>query len=236
MSHFPACYNLNQAIEEPEVIGVIASNVYDKLESGWQTGCQAPYVPNNTYYSYPANYGSQYDVASPAAGCYDATVQPAVTPQDVTQVAVVGGVAALLLGDNPNLSSIQIRDQIRNGADKVGGYNYTGPLQHSTELAAGRINCINSYLGWALNSNAMDPVAEIVKIGSDNNSWVLLFKKEASEDFDGLLLDLRGNQLKKMSIPKGALTYRISKDEISTGIYFIRLHSSKSSMVFKISK
>ncbi|MBK8144163.1 MAG: S8 family peptidase [Bacteroidetes bacterium] len=236
MSHFPACFNLDINNKEPEVIGVIASNVYDKLESGWQGGCQTPYVPNNTYYSYPANYGSQYDVASPAAGCYDATVQSGITPQDVTQVAVVAGVVALLLGDNPYLSSIQIRDQIRSGADKVGGYNYTGPLQHSTEFAAGRINCMNSYLGWALHSNSLTQTDDLVKIATYSNSWELLFKKQTAEDYDGLLLDMSGNLIKKMKIPKGVQNYGISNIEISTGIYFIKLQSSKSSVVLKISK
>ncbi|MBC9930103.1 S8 family serine peptidase [Chitinophaga qingshengii] len=104
-------------------------------------------VPGNTGY----NPWSDYDIVPPAIGeqlpsagtNFNAyTGRFGGTSAACPQVAAL---AALILSVNPNLTQLQVYNNITGSADKVGGYNY-GSTGASFETGYGRINAYQALL------------------------------------------------------------------------------------------
>jgi hypothetical protein len=82
-------------------------------------------------------------------------------PADGTSYSapIVSGVIALMLSVNPCLTPEQVKDILKQTADKVGGYNYEwNPenLGHSKELGYGRINAYEAVLMAQQTGSAYD--------------------------------------------------------------------------------
>ncbi len=244
ISQYPAKYNWNQTPGEPEVIGVIASNMYDKLEDGRLNPCFATYVPNVVNYAYPSNFGAQYDLAAPSASFFSTAgssdinrLQTSAGTQDADGVAVVAGVAALLLHAKPNQTFIELRDRLRGGADKVGGYTYSGFLNHSNELAAGRINCEKAALHWPVNLNeAPKKKSAFAWVSNYEGKWLLQFSQPLQGASHLSLFDVHGRLLRREAIQKGIQKYELSANYLAAGMYLIRIECGLESFSLKAIK
>lgn len=74
--------------------------------------------------------------------------------------AIATGVAALILSKNPCLSNTDLREILKNSADKVGGYDYDWSVEkpgHSIELGYGKIDAHEAIL------MASDPITDITQ-------------------------------------------------------------------------
>ncbi|MEM6264072.1 MAG: S8 family serine peptidase [Bacteroidota bacterium] len=222
---YPAAY--------PETISVIASNPEDELKTigdGWIFSSTTDFA---------ANYGSQYDVAAPGAEVV--AVQPRnVAPSNSaniairlpdpkpTSVGVVGGIAAMMLEKTPTLIWNQVKDGIRNGAEKV-TYTYTNGI--SNEFGFGRVNCANSLA----NIVAIDPGLNLVKRITVNNPVIDYLRtsyefREPVENGQVALVDLMGRELVSQPLynpMSGEL--EIYSGNLSPGVYMLLYleHSNK---------
>ncbi len=245
LSQFPARYNWNGSPLEPEVIGVIASNEYDKLQEGYRDhyNCIVPCIGGGiTQDAFPSNFGSQYDIAAPGTNMfwapYGNTWMDRWTrkSQDGDMVAIVAGVVALLLEDKFHQGFLEMRDRLRSGADKVGGYNYLPPLMHSNALAAGRINCLNSLLGWPLSTSTIKDENQTISIIHNPENWDINFDGLTIGEFVGTLYDMNGSVINKFTINNGVQSYSLSHKNLSAGLYIINLSNSKNTFTIKALK
>ena len=172
-------------------------------------------VSTTKNYAYPSNFGTQ----------------------DADGVAVVAGVAALLLHAKPNQTFIELRDRIRGGADKVGGYNYTGFLNHSNELAAGRINCEKAALHWPVGmQEAETRDTELISVRHNAEEWIIFFSDPNIFPRQFRLFDMRGAELMQGTIPSNSTSYKISNNHLSNGIYLLQVQTGEKFLPFKVAK
>ncbi|MCP4902240.1 MAG: S8 family serine peptidase [bacterium] len=92
-----------------------------------------------------SNHGPDVEVSAPGSSIYTLDLNDGYGSTSGTSFAapLTSGVAALMLSTNPDLTNVQIRQLLKDTADKVGGYDYNwDPAMpgHSYELGYGRVN------------------------------------------------------------------------------------------------
>ena len=92
-----------------------------------------------------SNYGEDLDISAPGTSIYTTDIPNTYGPTGGTSFSspIVSAVVALMLDVSPDLTHEEIRQILRDTADKVGGYNYNwSPSMpgHSKELGYGRVN------------------------------------------------------------------------------------------------
>lgn len=92
-----------------------------------------------------SNYGPDLEIAAPGSSIFMLDLNDGYASSSGTSFAapVVSGVVALMLAVSPGLNEEQVRQILKDTADKVGGYNYNwNPAMpgHSQELGYGRVN------------------------------------------------------------------------------------------------
>ncbi len=245
VSKYPAKYNLNILTSEPEVIGVIASNRYDKLEKGEGMACNTSYIPNSINYAYPSNYGSQYDVAAPVSGMLFAPEGnswfytrgeswSSGIKQSADAVAITAGVAALILETNVGLKDDQIQRKIRDGADKVGGYTYGGLLNKSVELAGGRLNCLNAFNHNGAPQGVGTIEMKNIKLAYTTNRWSIDYLEKNSRNIQYTVYNILGCVIETNKTTNQFI--EIDNTQYALGIYFIKLSSNTSNITLKVIK
>jgi Subtilase family len=239
-SMYPAKYRLDEgpSYREPEVIGVITSDRYDKLEVG-ENNVQQPFLDGFANTTYPANSSSTYDVAAPGYPFWSTYGLAGFTrdneagqEQDGNTIAVVGGVVALVLEANTLVSDVEMMNIIRDAADKVGGYTYNSIAPYkSPELAGGRINCqraLNKILAIAPTSTKNNIQATVV----DNiNNWQIILNNNTSVQYE--LINNVGQVVSKNNLCK-TNNFTVSKDNLSTGIYYLKMKNENSYTTLKL--
>lgn len=100
---------------------------------------------------YLSNAGQGLFVTAPGININSTILNDRYLPLDGTSFAtpMVSGTVALMLSINPCLTNVQIKDILKNTANKVGGYNYninSNDPGHSQELGYGRLNSYQAVL------------------------------------------------------------------------------------------
>ncbi|MDX2249222.1 MAG: S8 family serine peptidase [Bacteroidia bacterium] len=220
--HYPAAYN-------EYVLGVIGSTPEDELKTYLDD-----WTPTNAP-SFGANYGTIYDVASPGTfitGLWkDGSSSTYESFQDPTwgSVVVAGGVAAMIVEDAPTLKASQIRNKIRNGADKV-TYTYTNGV--SEEFAHGRINCENSLEAsiWntSIGKKLLDWQGSVLLFESDESVLEIQFELPSSENrAKGFIYLINGQLIKEFTMKGEEGVIDISFGEFPNGTYLLRVIGEK---------
>lgn len=98
-----------------------------------------------------SQHGPDLDFSAPGSSIYTLDLNDGYLVTSGTSFAapLVSGVVALMLSVNPSLTNTQIRQILRDTADKVGGYNYDWNMSlpgHSFELGYGRVNAHEAVL------------------------------------------------------------------------------------------
>jgi len=92
-----------------------------------------------------SQHGPLLEVSAPGSSVLTLTTGNSTTVTSGTSFAapLTSGIVALMLGANPGLTNAEIRQILKDSADKVGGYDYnwSGAMPgHSQELGYGRVN------------------------------------------------------------------------------------------------
>ncbi|TDR14638.1 S8 family serine peptidase [Marinicella litoralis] len=92
-----------------------------------------------------SQYGPNLEIAAPGVDILTTTIGSAYVSMTGTSFSapMTSGVAALVLSRNPMLTHVQVREILRNSADKVGGYDYDYDVDfpgRSLEFGYGRLN------------------------------------------------------------------------------------------------
>ena len=132
--------------------------------------------------------------------------------------------SALLLENFPGLSDLDFMAKIRDGAEKVGGYTYTGLNNKSTELAGGRISCINSLNASPLDiKNENKNIQSFVKIIQDINDWNLLFVNNFNK-LEYKIFNNLGQLIENGKINNSTKNIQINHTRLAKGIYYLQLN------------
>jgi len=242
---YPASYNFENDAwgKYPEVIGVITSNRWDHLEVG-EYMCGDPFMLGNDFnMRWPANYSSEYDVAAPGGPFYSTYGHNGYMDnyeygayQDANSIAIVGGVAALMLESKPLQYDDEMLKRIRDGADKVGGYLYTGFFNKSTELAGGRINCSNSK---NFNPTSIKDVknenlyAELI---NKEENWMINFESAPTNNLSYEIFNNIGQLISNSKSINFTKSISINNQNFASGIYYIKISIDNKLIVLKAIK
>lgn len=116
-----------------------------------------------------SNYGYKIDICAPGVNIYSTWVNSGYTSSSGTSMAapVVSGVAALVLSQFPNLTALQIGEQLKNTADSI--EYLASNADYRGFLGSGRVNLFK-----ALNASS-NPALQITQHQfSDNNDNVFI--------------------------------------------------------------
>jgi serine protease len=116
-----------------------------------------------------SNYGYKIDICAPGVNVYSTWVNSGYTSSSGTSMAapVVSGVAALVLSQFPNLTALQIGEQLKNTADSIEYLSSNSDFVGY--LGAGRVNLFRAL---SLSNN---PAVQITQHQfSDNNDNVFI--------------------------------------------------------------
>lgn len=91
-----------------------------------------------------SNYGSYIDVCAPGSAIYATYFDDTYSAQSGTSMAspITAGAAALVKSAYPNLSGLQLGEQLRINADNI--YSLSGNASYQGMLGSGRINLFNA--------------------------------------------------------------------------------------------
>ena len=237
----PAKYNYNIFPGEGEVIGVIGSTMFDKLEKGQDHICFPTYTSVGAGYAFPVNYGLTYDLAAPTSAFFSTQGVGGVyrwgnSNQDCDEIGIVAGVAALLLELKPNQSAIDMKNRLNSGADKVGGYTYGGLLNKSTELASGRINCLKASQVAPTRISHVSESDLNATIANGSNCWILNLMIPSSLSLKYSVYTVEGKVIQKGNILKDSKTTTIDNTILSEGLYLITISDNTETITLKATK
>jgi len=139
---------------------------------------------------------------------------------------IVAGIASMLLQKNPNLSYTEVRDLIRNGADKVrpATYNYNmfpGFPGYNNEMFYGRVSCINS-LNQVLDIEQKTLQKLTIQHISEND-YVLILPH--SQDFQNVkIVNALGQIVWDKKINPNEYQLEFSLEAFSSGLFFLNLY------------
>lgn len=113
-----------------------------------------------------SQHGPNVEISAPGTSFLTLTLNDGYASTSGTSFSspIVSGIAALMWSLNPNLLNTEIRQTLRDSADKVGGYNYNwSPTMpgHSFELGYGRVNA---------EAALMSVLNDIFEDGFENNA------------------------------------------------------------------
>jgi subtilisin family serine protease len=141
-----------------------------------------------------SQFGSELDVVAPSSGGgqgitttdrmgadgYDASNYTSTFGGTSSATPLVAGIAAVIIADNPALTAAEVRTILREGADEIGPYAYSG--NRNDFYGYGRVNLFNSLCpdsdgdGYTTCANdcddgnpAINPSASEVCDNKDNN-------------------------------------------------------------------
>lgn len=139
-----AAGNASEAVSfpgnQPNILAVSASNEFDEFKTeASQDG--------ETWWG--SNFGPEIDIAAPGVHnlTTDISGSNGYSSTDYTifngtssATPIVAGAAALVLSANPELTEQEVREALKNGADKVGGFPYVNG--RNDQFGFGRLNVL----------------------------------------------------------------------------------------------
>lgn len=230
-SHFPA--NL------PNVIGVGWTNPEDYRSSYTAIGTGGGWTTNpgqgSTYG--PPEYN--YDVVAPGELIMTTNLSSAGSSYSVTlgssfSSPIVASIAAMILEKNPTLTWYEVRDLIRNGADKVHpelyDYNmFSGTPGYNNEMFYGRVSCINSINQTTLSTPQSEKPIQLTIINMGEYRY-LIFIPESGENQQYELYDMSGRLLMSGNVYHGETEISVDLSKYSTGMYLLKIYNSQKTI------
>lgn len=229
-SHYPA--------NHPDVIGVGGSNPRDYRWSanppdgeGWTTN-------NGQGSTYgPPEYN--YDVVAPSELLMVADAVSYGSPGSYnTQIGssfaspIVAGVVAIMLEKNPNQSYQDIRQKLRDGAEKVHSTDYdynafSSTPGYSEEMFYGRVSCSNSLNLVTVGIEENKELNDLVFMSLEDDKYELILPSNMEHG----LLDvyaLNGSIVFTRDIEPSQNSVLIDLSNISSGMYVLSLKSNNT--------
>ena len=237
--HFPAADTI--------VFGVGATDPNDFRASysnflSW--GWSASSAVKGSNYLIPSledgKYIARYNVVAPGTRIFSAwTKDPLGFPVQSNgawtgssfSAPIVSGIAAILLSKNQGLTSLELKQAIQNGTDRIKPTtyeytNYSGLSGYNHEVFYGRVNCFKSLNNISLtthenNLNEGSKIS-IVHLSSDE----ILVEMDEDSFVTGnmiLIYDVSGKLIFTSSIFENK--YLIQTHNFSKGLYFIRIQN-----------
>lgn len=229
-SNFPA--------NMPNVIGVGWSNPNDYRCSSNPPGGFAWTATSGDGSTYgPPEYN--YDVVAPgellvttnlaAFGSYDVSALGSSysTP-------IVASIAAMILEKNPLLTWSEVRELIRNGAEKVNtntyDYNMFGNAPgYNNEMFYGRVSCINS-INQTLNITEEEKPLALTVMNMGEHQY-LVFIPESGQVQPYELYDMSGRLLLNGKATPGNVEIPIDLSAYHSGMYFLKIYNSERTIL-----
>jgi hypothetical protein len=140
---------------------------------------------------------------------------------------IVSSVTAIILDKNPNLTYIEVRDLIRDGAEKVhpGLYNYNmygAAPGYNDEMFYGRVSCINSISLTPLTIGEQEELAQLTVMKQNENQY-LIFLPQNQENLSYKLYDMSGRLLFIQEIEDGFAEVLVDLTNFSSGMFIFEL-------------
>lgn len=232
-SNFPA--NL------PNVIGVGWTNPEDYRSAynspapnggGWLTS------PGGGSTYGPPSYN--YDVVAPGENImttnFSSSGAPYILPIGSSfSSPIVASIAAMILEKNNSLNWYEVRDLIRNGAQKVhpSTYNYnmySGYPGYNNEMFYGRVSCINSINQTTLGTSVSEKAVQLAVINLGDFQYVII-TPVSGEVQNYELYDMSGRLLINGYINPGATELPVDLLKYTSGIYLLKIYNSQKSIL-----
>ncbi len=228
-SNFPA--------NQTAVIGVGMSNPNDYRSSynapgfAWTINFQ-----NGSTYG-PPSFG--YDVVAPGELMYTLDLQGGngsdfgdyqLSSGTSVSAPVVSSIAAILLQKNSQLTSIEVRDLLRNGAEKkypnIYNYNmYPNEPGYNNEMFYGRVSCINSLDLTTLGYTNITPNPKLIIAHAENDNFTIYVPIQI-EDYQIEIINGQGQKIKTFKNKldsSGENSITVDLGSLSSGVYFVNL-------------
>jgi len=227
-SFFPA--------NDPNVIGVGSSNPNDYRSAnlnGWAgANSGSSYGPPSFNYDVVAPGELLFSMKISGGGGGVAFDAEGVDLGTSISTPVVSSIAAILLEKNPGLTALEVRNHIRNGAEKVHptvyNYNlYTNAPGYNDEMFYGRVNCLNS-LNQVLSINENE-LQKLTLQHLEDGSYILILPK-SEETQNVKILNSLGQTVWETSTQKDQQEVAFTIEPFTNGMYFLQL-SNKNKLV-----
>jgi subtilisin family serine protease len=228
-SNFPANHT--------SVIGVGMSNPNDYRSSynapvnGWTMNL----LDGSTYG--PPSYG--YDVVAPGELMFTLDLQGdngfdfgdyQLSSGTSVSAPVVSSIAAILLQKNSQLTNTQVRDLLRNGAEKkyptFYNYNmYPNVPGYNNEMFYGRVSCINSLDLTTLGFTDISINPNLTIAQTENNKFIINVPIQI-EEYQIEIINGQGQKIKTFENKldtSGENTITLDLGTLSSGVYFVNL-------------
>jgi len=142
---------------------------------------------------------------------------------------VVSSIAAMILQKRPDLTYEQVKEVIKNGADKVhstangGIYNYVNG--YNSEMFFGRVNCFNS-LKIAETLGVKENMQEIKTIIRNNSDGSFIITTPYNQEMKTLMVyDLSGKLLTETMTDKEA-SFEVDLSNYGKGMYLLKIYDA----------
>lgn len=231
-SHFPA--------NMPNVIGVGWSNPEDYRSAytapgnggGWTTnpGQGSTYGPPEYNYDVvaPGELVMTTNLSSLGQGNYTVTLGSSFSSP------LVAAIAAMILEKNPSLTWSQVRNLIRDGAEKVntGTYDYNSfgsAPGYNEEMFYGRVSCINSIQSTvSVDENEKPIKLTVLNLGEYQYQ---IYIPKSTEEQPYVLYDMSGRVLLNGSVNSGSLEIPIDLSIYNRGMYILKIYNSERTIL-----
>ncbi|MCO5269931.1 MAG: S8 family serine peptidase [Brumimicrobium sp.] len=229
-SHFPA--------NMPNVIGVGWSNPNDyRCSSNAPGGGWSVTSGQGSTYG-PPEYN--YDVVAPGELLMTTILSllgqgsHTVTLGSSFSSPIVASIAAMILEKNPSLTWSDVRDLIRDGAEKVNSdtydYNMFGNAPgYNNEMFYGRVSCINS-INQTSNIAEEEKSIELTVMNMGEYQY-LVFIPESGKIQPYELYDMSGRLLLNGNAAPGNFEIPIDLSSYHRGIYILKIYNSERTIL-----
>ncbi|PQB05232.1 S8/S53 family peptidase [Aureitalea marina] len=214
------------------------------LENVWAIGA----TNQNDFRAGFSNHGPQLFISAPGVSIWSTQLVSGSDygTSDGTSFAspIASGVIALMLSVNPDLTPEEVKEILKETADKVGGYDYDWNKDdpgHSRQLGYGRINA----------KAAVDMAAQTLGLASSNGLEGIILSPNPANDVldlrlpvqmgDGVQIGITAlnGQVVRDNIRPSRIsgnTATLDVQDLSSGVYLIRVTSGGDSIVKKFVK
>lgn len=148
---------------------------------------------------------------------------------------IVASIAAMILEKNNSLNWYEVRDLIRNGAQKVhpSTYNYnmySGYPGYNNEMFYGRVSCINSINQTTLGNSVSEKAVQLAVINLGDFQYVIITPVSGKvQNYE--LYDMSGRLLINGYINPGATELPVDLLKYTSGIYLLKIYNSQKSIL-----
>lgn len=230
-----------------QVIGVGGTNPNDKrgkTGDGWGTW----YDQYGSSVGAGSNHGAFYTVVAPGAliRAADLMGTPGVSSANwVTYngtsfaAPIVSGIAAMMLSKNKNIYARDIKEAIKNGAEKVNPaiYDYNANSAdpgRNSEMQYGRVSCINSLnlIALGVKDISKSNQSTINAFQSSENKLTVKYDIQDKKTKATLTItDMLGKEIMRIPVKATDNDVSISIETLPKGMYIVEIHTENNNRI-----